>query len=248
MSQIFIPPKPNLERSIANITCLFAVTLEMKHMSGIELPNGGDMSCGTEVIEHSIPEELAVTLSDRPYEPMQSPLREELPPIPGSGADHEEGTRQHSDLDAQIERLQNELERCKRSIGQDTGGPPICDESDPLIAHGTQSLNYDSPDGQYAASDTTQDAMTGTADKRSKHAGKNRSFCGLLCRMFRFFLVTFIMLAFMVCLILMVAIETDAPIPVIQNVRQWTEVQHFRRNHYLPAKNAAFGTIKRWFS
>lgn len=219
----------------------------MKHLSGIELPNGGDVSCSTEVIEHSIPEELAVTVSDRPYEPMQSPLREELPPIPGSGADHEEGaTRQQSDLDAQIERLQNELERCKRSIGQDTGAPPpICDESDPFMLH---AAPHDSPDGQYSAGNTTQDAMTDTADKRSKHAGKNRSFCGLLCRMLRFFLVTFIMLAFMVCLILLVAIETDAPLPLIQNVRQWTEVQHFRRNHYLPAKKAALGTIKGWFS
>ena len=58
---------------------LFAVVVERNHMSGLDLPNGRESSA--ELIDNSIPEETAVSISDTPYQPIQSPLREELPPI-----------------------------------------------------------------------------------------------------------------------------------------------------------------------
>ena len=218
---------------------LFAVVVERNHMSGLDLPNGRESSA--ELIDKSIPEETAVSISDTPYQPMQSPLREELPPIPGSGGD----------LDQEIEKLQTELERCKReNIGQGDAAPAY-EEIQPVFAAG--KLNAAPPGGgdQVDSRLATEPATTKSKDKK-KHKKtpdkKERTCCGLIWRIFRFFLVTFIMLAVMLCILVVIAMETEAPIPLIQNIRTWPEVEHFKNEHYSPAKEITVDTIKSWFS
>ena len=61
-------------------------------------------------MEESIPEEVAVVVSDQPYEPM-TPDKEEAPvDIPVT---EEKVDGAPADLDTQIQELQSELERCK---------------------------------------------------------------------------------------------------------------------------------------
>ena len=213
------------------------MVVERNHMSGLDLPNGRE---STELIDHSIPEETAVSISDTPYQPMQSPLREELPPIPGSGG---------GDLDHEIEKLQTELERCKRENTGQGDAAPAYEDIQPVFAagklHAAPSRGDDLVDARLS-----EPATKSREKKKSKKTPdkKERTCCGLAWRIFRFFLVTFIMLAVMLCILVVIAMETEAPIPLIQNIRAWPEVEHFKNEHYSPAKESTMDTVKSWFS
>ena len=210
--------------------------VERNHMSGLDLPNGCDSS--GDLIEESIPEERAVTIGDQPYQPMQSPLREELPPIPGSGGD----------LDQKIEKLQTELERCKwENTGQNEAAPTY-EEIQPIFAGG--KLKAAPPRGGEQVDGHLTDPAASKGKDRKKHKPdkKQKTYCGLLWRIFSFFLVTFIMLAVMLCIFVVIAMETEAPIPLIQDIRNWPQVEDFKNEHYSPAKESTVDTIKSWFS
>ena len=188
---------------------VFSVVVERNHMSGLDLPNGRDSS--GDLIENSIPEETAVTVSDTPYQPAQSPLREELPPIPGSGGD----------LDHEIERLQTELERCKReNIGLQGEAAPGYEDIHPVFAGGKLKAARDRDGDQVDGPNSLTDSPDRSTDKKQQRNAKKgapdkekRTCCALFWRVFRFFLVTFLMFAVMLCVIVIITLETEAPIP-----------------------------------
>lgn len=240
--------------------CLLSVVVEKNKYNGssMELPNGRDMS-STEVIEHSIPEEVPVVLADVPYQPMQSPLREELPPIPGMGQDRQPAGEE---LDREIEKLQSELDRCKKANWDDKDEAPPYESITSVKTSYVHSVPNDYVDGSLrnrGSADANNKSLSqlnnshaAALDKKSKKnnkpIGEKPSVSALLCKIFRFFLVTIVMFAVMLCILALVAMETDAPIPLVQNLRSWPELQHFKDNHYVPRKEATFTAIKGWFS
>ncbi len=208
-------------------------------MSGLDLPNGrgGDTSGGSGELIEDIPEDLALTLRESPYRPQQSPLREDLPPFPGGT----ESRTSPGDLDSQIEKLQAELERCRRENNATSGG-----EAAP--AYGTLTGNPGPGHDQVDAGRNNPRTKKQQQQQQQHPPKEQRTCCGLLWRILRFFLVTFIMLGGMLCVLLVVAMETDAPIPLIQDMRTWPQVEHFRQEHYAPVRDNTVNTVKSWFA
>lgn len=172
---------------------------------------------------------MTLQVSDAPYEPLQSPLREDLPPMPGA-----------QDLDREIEQAQAELERCRREN----------------VGH-SDTLSYNTGDRLVPSAlrdESVTDRASATAEKkpskkkRGAREKEKRTLCALLWRIFKFFLVTFVMLALMLCIVVVIAMETDSPILLIQDLREWPEVAGFRDEYYWPVRERTVDSIRTWFS
>ena len=195
-------------------------------------------------IDETIPEESAVEVGDTSYAPMESPSSEPLPPLPPVYIDPGVGVNVIApldlsdatpvDLDAQIEELESELERCKTGETNHTGAPPGGVD----VTDGEIPSPFD--DGEV---DTVSDTPTTPVDPdvaAQSHHQRGLSVCRALT------IVFFVVFTVMVATLLFV-MESELDVPVLTELRQMPELQHFKRQHYNPLKVSLARRAGRWF-
>ncbi len=237
-----------------------SVLLEGNHIGSTDLsPNGPG---GDTILEETGPEETAVKVADTSYQPLRSPSAEELPtfsseiiagelitssPINPQGA-------APADLDAQIEELQNELDKCKAEDANADKAPPedaAVKESgidiqgldnqpadrksleEPAIVaavanENTASVAPEKPDEVDAGAPDSQSAVS--AGAKSKPPRR----CGKICC--RAMTVAFFLVFISTVVIFFLVLESKLDLPVVTNIRQLPEVQKFKHNSYDPFK------------
>ena len=174
---------------------------------------------------------------------MESPSSEALPSLPpvyidpgvGVGAiaplDLSDATP--VDLDAQIEELESELERCKTGETNHTGAPlggvDVTDgDAIPLI-----------DDGEVETVNDVNDTPM-PDDVAPSHHQRGLSVCRALT------IVFFVVFTVMVATLIFV-MESELDVPVLTELRQMPELQHFKRQHYNPLKVSLARRAGRWF-
>ena len=195
-----------------------------------------------ENLDGSIPEERAVLLGETPYSPLDSPQQEDAPAFPpedGRGSNHT-----GSDLDSQIQELQNELDRCRMATVPDleSNHVPLEDEPDvqeeeirPTVAS-NESLLKSSPTMERLEPNGTKPSSGGYEEP--KKAGGSAK---------RLAAVTVVFLMLMALLLVVLVLETDLAIPVVQNIRQFPSVDSFKHDRYDPFKASMAQKVGGWF-
>ena len=195
-----------------------------------------------ENVENSIPEEHAVTLSEVPYNPLDSPQSEDLPGFP------EEEKPRSGDLDAQIQELQNELDRCRLSTTPvvDTnhiGAPELPDEEAmeeelrAAVAPQNEGLLKSSAP---TAAQKEPNGMKNMGMEFEEPQKRSVQVCRLVA----------LSVAFLIALLLLLMIlilETDAQVPVLRDIRNFPSIQLFKRHHYDPFKAGMAQKVGGWF-
>ena len=195
-------------------------------------------------IDDTIPEESSVEVGEMPYQPMESPSSETLPPIPIDFSD-----QTPVDLDAQIEELQNELEKCKTGDSNHTGAPPIdtdmTDGCEMLSTPATQTAGpprVDTPVSDTSSASPPVDMVPDDTSESTPTASHQRGLS--VCRALT--IVFFVMFTVMVSAVLLV-LESDLDMPVLKDLRHMPELQHFKHQHYNPLKSTLAHKVGGWF-
>ncbi len=218
--------------------CLFYVSAlhDSNHVSSLTDLQINDDSLLDGSIVQGIPEESAITVSETPYEPLDSPLREELPPLPPTMS----GTSPpvmvmddmaNKDLDTQIQELQNELDRCRQESSNHVGAAPPGEHQDVQVA----DISKAKPDPHLE----NNMPPANTVDKSSTKQ-KGTSY---MCILFISTVFVFITMVIFGLLIL----ESDLQMPVLTDIRQLPEVQDFKDTHYSPLKDSMAQKVGGWF-
>ena len=191
----------------------------------------------TTTIDDTIPEESSVEVGETSYQPTESPSSETLPPIPLDFTD-----QTPVDLDAQIEELQHELEKCKTGDSNHTTPPPgdvdVTDSCESTTQM-TEAPRVVMPDGDAGAASSNVDADESMPDATVSQQ-RALSVCRVLTIMF------FVMFTVMVSVVLLV-LESELDMPVLKDIRQMPELQHFKHQHYAPLKATLARRVGGWF-
>lgn len=210
-------PRVKQDRGLHNME---DVVVESNHLSMSALPLLENSL--QDKLDESIPEEPAVEVSDQPYAPMiDSPSKEELPPLPV------ENQESSTDLDAQIQELQNELDRCKvesNHLNAAYPGDGVLNNSTPTTPTGDKSAMPSTPQPASAK------------PKRSKL----KLCCALTVAMISFAVIVGLILGVLI-------LETDLELPVVNDLRELPEVQDFKRLRYQPARDGVVNKVGGWF-
>ena len=199
--------------------------------------SAGDIQkVATEEQNLSIPEEVPVVMSSSPYQPVDSPVKEDLPPLPGDKTD---GSPDKLDLDTQIQELTKELEmeKCKAEISGGIGDAPSPPQGDPTKENHVQEKNAQNT--QEKRPEAAPLLEENPEDAKAKSKGSRSCLRALLISLFISFILFWI-LAFLV-------LETEVAAPVVSDIREMPEVQDFKSNHYDPFKTSVSSQVGGWF-
>ena len=220
------------------LTVLVSENLGRNNMSAFAMSESTILTQpSTTTIDDTIPEESSVEVGETPYQPTQSPSSETLPPLPLDFSD-----QTPVDLDAQIEELQHELEKCKTGDSNHTAAPPGdvdvtdgCESTTPTV----EAPRVVTPDGDTGDASSNVDADKSTPDAAVSHQ-RALSVCRVLTVVF------FVMFTVMVSVVLLV-LESELDLPVLTDIRQMPELQHFKHQHYTPLKATLARRVGGWF-
>lgn len=202
-----------------------------------------------------LPDQTPVSLSSVPYEPIQSPSSEQLPAFP-------------TDLDSEIQQLQNELERCRSEPTEgavltgepDTGTGVTAEEESSTVAdnNGTtyttsspqqpddpppsyeEHLQNNSSDSNHVVSSDAD-----TLDAAFDADGGGRRQPGLTCC--KALTYVFFFLFFVMVMAVIGVLESELDVPVLKDLRQMPEVQDFKAQHYNPFKTTVMQKMGHWY-
>lgn len=184
----------------------------------------------TEQVEPSIPEERSVDIGETPYNPLNSPTREDMPPLHGA-VSRDESPPLNSELDTQIKQKEGELRRLRRDVNhvsRDTAPISLAAPSVPTAG----SNHAREPPASQSVDEPDVGAPTQPSAMSSAHTAPQRR--GLaLCRAIT---LTLVIVFTAMLVVLMVALESELDVPVLRDIRAMPEVQDFKNHHYDPLK------------
>ena len=223
-----------------SVVCVSAFLSNTNSLSALALTDSLILGSAT-TIDETIPEEPTVEVGDTSYAPLESPSSEALPPVPpypGEGviAPLDLSDPTPVDLDAQIEELESELEKCKTGETNHKGAPPgdVVDVTD-----GGDVSSIDDAEVETAANDTVTSSVAADDVAPPNHQ-RGLSVCRGLT--IAFFVIFTVMVA-----TLLFVLESEMDVPVLTELRQMPELQHFKRQHYNPMKTSLARRAGRWF-
>jgi len=194
----------------------------------------------------SIPEEVPVVITNTPYEPIDSPVKEDLPPIPMGQMDGD--VPEKKDLDAQIQELTKELELEKGKV--ETGGivvetPVVVEQRNENHVQEKKATELKNAQELKKVQELKAESAplvndAATPDVKVPSSKKSRSCVrALLVSLF----VTFVLMGILAFLVLETAVEA----PMVTDIREMPEVQDFKSNHYDPFKLSVSHQVGGWF-
>ena len=201
----------------------------------------------------SIPEEDAVVMADTSYHPDKSPDREEAPSMSFSFEEADTSLSAPSsledtqkDLDAQIQELQTELDKCRSKDANHVTT---------TLPNGKGSLGNEM--GESLVSVTPNNVENHTHHKEELHEDQNKSVEDHPCSgpvssksrkkgVLKGILVSVIISVCLLLILSILVLESDVDVPVLNDVRNLPDVRHFKKNQYEPLKISVTKTVQGW--
>ena len=210
-------------------------------------------------------------MSDLPYDPLQSPSSENLPPFPASSDSDPVLGDQQPDYDAQIQQLQMELDRSKSEIdggapdgggggeeveeeqiqateaGRGTLEPPpayverIQDDSTAALHNNNHVHGNNIHDTSSSTSTTSPETAATSSQQQSGGSASGLMVCKA---------VTFSLLAafFLFLITVLCVLECEElEFPLLSTLRELPGVQDFKQQHYNPFKTTVMQKMGGWY-
>lgn len=217
--------------------CVLAVIENNQHGSSATLPNmtrSHEMQdISLDNVDGTIPEERAVTLSEVPYQPLDSPQEEDLPKFPP------DDVFPPFDLDSQIHELQNELDRCRITAEEvDTVFDPALIEQQEreVIEEEIKPVN---PGARLEATKAPKpEENHGHKGNKAECVPQERTREETKPGVIRLTAIASVLLILMLIVLFILVLETDLALPVVKTIREFPSVHAFRHNNYNPFKNS----------
>ncbi|ELT91322.1 hypothetical protein CAPTEDRAFT_180802 [Capitella teleta] len=192
------------------------ITIESNHV----ISTSANQLMEEEVGETVIPEE------EEEVEEVVPPPSQEAAPVLA-----EPDVIPHADLDAQIQQLQTELEKCK--VSRCTPPP---DDVDVVVPAPVESLAAE----QLHLQERLPVETPNIRDPDEPLPQRGISCCKALTIVFFFVFSAMLLIAFFV-------LESDLDFPVLKDIRQMPEVEDFKQVHYSPLKNTVAKKVGSFF-